>query len=228
MALAFLQKSRIALQTMEDRHETPSEIRPPVLAFAPVLLLLTSYSCESAGDRSASLPMEAEGMMASLKPPTIEEALGLEPGTGRNSDPEAVARAGSTQDEEEPGELAEAPDDTEDFARQGVAPDEGERLLLARAADAQAPTVADPWPELPLGNGGDLLVRTPYVVTGKKDPYNYGNINIVEGGVLLFLDETIDFWAKSILVEKGGTLKVGSPGAPIGTRDMNNVVTFHL
>ncbi len=99
--------------------------------------------------------------------------MGLEPGTEGISDAETIAGEGSTQDDGEPGELAEAPDDREDPARQGVAPDGREPLLLVRAADAKAPAVADPWPELPLGDD-DKVVKNPYVVTGKKDPRHYG------------------------------------------------------
>jgi hypothetical protein len=37
------------------------------------------------------------------------------------------------------------------------------------------------------------------------------------GGTLTFKDERIDFWASSIIVERGGSLIAGSPAAPIGT-----------
>ncbi|MFO1058442.1 MAG: hypothetical protein U1E53_15925 [Dongiaceae bacterium] len=37
------------------------------------------------------------------------------------------------------------------------------------------------------------------------------------GGKLTFKDERIDFWASSIVVERGGALVAGSPTAPIGT-----------
>ncbi|MBI4382196.1 MAG: G8 domain-containing protein [candidate division NC10 bacterium] len=56
--------------------------------------------------------------------------------------------------------------------------------------------------------------------------YKYGNVNILNGGSLIFTDATIDFWAASILVENGGSLIAGTPSAPIGTN--GGVVTIHL
>lgn len=55
--------------------------------------------------------------------------------------------------------------------------------------------------------------------------YKYGDVNIRNGGSLIFTDATIDFWASSILVENGGSLIAGSPTVPIGA---NGVVTIHL
>ena len=56
--------------------------------------------------------------------------------------------------------------------------------------------------------------------------YQFGNVNVITGGSLIFADATIDFWARSILVENGGSLIAGSPTAPIGTQ--GGVVTIHL
>ncbi len=47
--------------------------------------------------------------------------------------------------------------------------------------------------------------------------YRFGNLHIVRGGTLEFADEQIDFSAANILVENGGTLRAGSPAAPIGS-----------
>ena len=53
----------------------------------------------------------------------------------------------------------------------------------------------------------------------------FGNVNIIAGGTLNFLDGgDTHFWAKSILVENGGTLSAGSLTAPI----KNGRVTIHL
>ncbi len=74
------------------------------------------------------------------------------------------------------------------------------------------------------GNGEDLVLDAPCSVSGGN--YHYGNINIVNGGSLDFADSVIDFWAKSFLVENGGSMTAGSPGTPIGTR--NGVITIRL
>ncbi|MDQ5985012.1 MAG: hypothetical protein CSYNP_00716 [Syntrophus sp. SKADARSKE-3] len=58
--------------------------------------------------------------------------------------------------------------------------------------------------------------------------YHYKFVNIYNGGKLIFPDATVDFWAKSILVENGGSLIAGSPGEPVGTTDIKNTVTIHL
>ncbi|MEM7008481.1 MAG: hypothetical protein AAF462_05030, partial [Thermodesulfobacteriota bacterium] len=60
------------------------------------------------------------------------------------------------------------------------------------------------------GNGSqDLLISAPCNVGAGE--YMYGNVNIINNGVLNFVDEgsKTDFWAKSILVEAGGTLRAG-------------------
>jgi hypothetical protein len=58
--------------------------------------------------------------------------------------------------------------------------------------------------------------------------YNYNYVNIVAGGKLIFLDAKTDFWARSILVEKGGSLIAGSPDHPFGMKDLKNILTIHL
>src|SRR5262245_7511880 len=67
---------------------------------------------------------------------------------------------------------------------------------------------------------------------GVNSPYNYGNVNILAGGSLVF-DEPlsngkIDFCAKSILVEIGGSLLAGVLNAPFGSIGMGSVLTIHL
>ena len=63
--------------------------------------------------------------------------------------------------------------------------------------------------------------------------YHYLNVNIYskDGKTetkLIFKDAKIDFWARSILVENGGSLIAGSPEEPIGTKDIKNTLTIHL
>ncbi len=74
------------------------------------------------------------------------------------------------------------------------------------------------------GTGDDLLVTGTCLVGGGL--FRYGNVNIVQNGILMFLDATSDFWAKSILVETGGSLLAGTMEQPIGTA--GGVVTIHL
>jgi hypothetical protein len=72
-------------------------------------------------------------------------------------------------------------------------------------------------------DGDDLLIEIDCTVAAGT--YKFGNVNVINGGVLRFTDATTDFWAANILVESGGRLIAGSPGAPIGT---NGVLTIHL
>jgi len=80
--------------------------------------------------------------------------------------------------------------------------------------------------KLQVGTGEDILIDSSCTVNAGT--YHYGFVNIVNGGTLNFKDQTIDFWAKSILVENEGSLIVGSPTDPIGNKNPGNVVTFHL
>src|ERR1700722_13915133 len=102
----------------------------------------------------------------------------------------------------------------------------------------------------PLGTPMDLEVTGPCKVPAGN--YYYRNVNIYStkmgskadpvppGGTLTFQDATIDFWANSILVENGGTLRAGAaddgtePG-PRGCSDTvkpfgcsGNTFTIHL
>ena len=77
--------------------------------------------------------------------------------------------------------------------------------------------------DLPAGGGEDLVVSGTCTVPAGV--YHYGNVNIIGGGTLEFGDAIVDFWAKSILIENGGTLSAGSPASPVG---INGVLTFHL
>ncbi len=65
----------------------------------------------------------------------------------------------------------------------------------------------------------NLLVKgTCTVVPGKK--YFYGNVNIVNGGELLFEENgatPINFWTSSIIIENGGAMVAGTPQQPFGT-----------
>src|SRR5215831_798824 len=110
-------------------------------------------------------------------------------------------------------------------------------LLAAGSARAQAPNPCQSG-NLDPGSGQDLMVGPTMApdkkchVGGVNSPYNYGNVNILAGGSLVF-DEPlsngkIDFWAKSILVENGGSLLAGALNAPFGSMGMGSVLTIHL
>lgn len=103
-------------------------------------------------------------------------------------------------------------------------------LLLALffgTAHAQAATCSG---VLPPGNGEDLVVTGTCVVMGSGMPYHYGKVNIAGSAAapakLVFMDQKIDFWASSIIVENFGSLVAGSPMAPIGA--MGGSLTIHL
>ena len=55
--------------------------------------------------------------------------------------------------------------------------------------------------------------------------YTYGDVNIYGKGTLTFQDEVVDFWARNIVVENGGSLLAGVD-APIGTA--GGKLTIHL
>jgi hypothetical protein len=55
--------------------------------------------------------------------------------------------------------------------------------------------------------------------------YTYGDVNIYGKGTLTFQDEVVEFWARNIVVENGGSLLAGVP-APIGTA--GGKLTIHL
>ena len=81
----------------------------------------------------------------------------------------------------------------------------------------------------------DLLVVGKCIVP--EGDYTFGDVNIIEGpngvkGELLFMDATINFYAKSILIENKGALIAGWDDVdkkivPIGTKP-GSVLTIHL
>ncbi len=74
------------------------------------------------------------------------------------------------------------------------------------------------------GLGAVLEVTGPCQVAAGT--YNFGNVNIFNGGSLIFSDSVIDFWASSILVEKNSSLNAGTPSSPIGSH--GGRLTIHL
>jgi hypothetical protein len=77
------------------------------------------------------------------------------------------------------------------------------------------------------GSGEDLVI-TDHCKVG-AGVYKYGNVNIIQGGVLEFIESPragTDFWAKSILVENNGSLIAGTPAASMGMR--NGTFMIHL
>ncbi len=85
---------------------------------------------------------------------------------------------------------------------------------------------------LPTGTGKDVVVNG--LCTVGAGTYTYGDVNIVNGGSLRFGDTKTDFYAKSILIQNGGSLLGGvvNPGSPsetivpIGTT--SGPLVFHL
>ena len=81
------------------------------------------------------------------------------------------------------------------------------------------------------GKDVDLLVDGPCFVEdtirqGNSLVYIFHNVNIVNGGILQFIDgKDIDFYAESILVEYKGTLQAGSQSAAGAFKSR---LTFHL
>ena len=72
------------------------------------------------------------------------------------------------------------------------------------------------------GQQPDLVINTLCKVK-QATSYYYGNVNIVAGGKLEFDEPSttgsqINFWAKNIVIENGGTLAAGTPTAPYGSR----------
>ena len=83
------------------------------------------------------------------------------------------------------------------------------------------------------GRGEDLILSMSCRVTGPQGDgdtnphkYHYGNINIIKGGSLTFDDARIEFWAKSILIENGGSLIAGTEQAPIGNKGGLTIVLY--
>ena len=110
----------------------------------------------------------------------------------------------------------------------------GSAVGLAVTGPDEQPTLAQEEPgdadPCPAGNlrpkpimGEDLVLSKACNVPAGT--YQYGNINIINNGSLTFKDEIINFWAKSILIQNGGSLIAGKPD-PIGTN--GGQITFHL
>lgn len=77
---------------------------------------------------------------------------------------------------------------------------------------------------LPPGSGEDLEVTG--MCTAGPGTYQYHNVNVYNGGSLVFMDAKIDFWAESILIENQSSLIAGSPTQPIGSQ--GGLLTIHL
>jgi cell migration-inducing and hyaluronan-binding protein len=102
-------------------------------------------------------------------------------------------------------------------------------LIAPRPASAQ-PAVPDPCPggflsEHDKADPPDLLIsKICSVKAGGK--YFYGNVNIIQGGLLAFEEPKdgalTDFWARSIIVENGGVLRAAEYG------QYGGILTIHL
>jgi len=102
-------------------------------------------------------------------------------------------------------------------------------VLVAHSggAGAQAPAVCtgpDDTLQPPATPGIDIRITDRCQV--KAGTYKFGNVNIVDGGKLIFTDAKIDFWASSILIENGGSLLAGDGDKPIGQN--GGALTIHL
>ena len=102
----------------------------------------------------------------------------------------------------------------------------GEDQALRLSTDSSEQQSACQGTILGPGTGKDLEITVATCVPGGT--YNYGNVNIYNGGSLTFEDANIDFWTSSILVEDNGSLVAGTPTNPIGTQEISNTVTIHL
>ncbi len=113
----------------------------------------------------------------------------------------------------------------------------GGAVGLAVTRPAEQPELAQEEPEAPnpCPNGilrpipvkedmQDLVLSQACMVPAGT--YQYGEIDIINGGSLTFKDEKINFWAKSILIQNGGSLIAGSTSDPIGKA--GGQITFHL
>ena len=77
------------------------------------------------------------------------------------------------------------------------------------------------------GPDTDLVIaHQSCTVDGSHLRYLYRDVNILDGGSLLFKDTTINFFAESIVVQNGGSLIAGD-SSPIGTNP-GAVLTIHL
>ncbi|TDJ01890.1 MAG: hypothetical protein E2O70_02610, partial [Candidatus Dadabacteria bacterium] len=69
------------------------------------------------------------------------------------------------------------------------------------------------------------LEVTGHCIVDLPGKYYFKNVNIFNGGILEFKDADIEFWAKSILVEKDSSLIAGTTADPIGP---DNTITIYL
>lgn len=101
-------------------------------------------------------------------------------------------------------------------------------LVGNHTANAQDVDTCDGGVLDPDSSGGvqpkDLEVTNDCMVS-QAGTYRYKNVNIYNGGSLEFKDADINFWAKSILVEKDSSLIAGTTSAPIGN---NGTLTIYL
>lgn len=100
-------------------------------------------------------------------------------------------------------------------------------LTLQTAAFAASPTTCTTgaFPHGNKANPPDIVVMTG-TCTVSAGQYYFHNINILNGGHLLFADAVTDFWAESILIQSGGIMSAGSPSMPIGSA--GGRITIHL
>ncbi|HEX7288012.1 MAG TPA: G8 domain-containing protein [Candidatus Angelobacter sp.] len=97
--------------------------------------------------------------------------------------------------------------------------------LSAMAEAQQVPAITCTTGRLPNGNGEDLVIMTGTCTAG-HGIYKFHNVNIHGGGELHFVDNgDTDFWAESILIEKGGSLTAGTADVPYGA---NGTLVIHL
>jgi hypothetical protein len=95
-------------------------------------------------------------------------------------------------------------------------------LLTLGMAAAKADTVIGGTGQLPqqslrVGGEGSAAQQPDLLVKGKMTvspgTYMYGNVNIIDGGQLIFAEATnskTDFWASSIIIENGGAMIAGT------------------
>ncbi len=76
-------------------------------------------------------------------------------------------------------------------------------------------------------DGADLDIKGVDCLVG-AGTFKLGNVHIRDGGTLTFADANIDFWAKNILVEKGGSLLAGVDKNGTVNPIANGVITIHL
>jgi hypothetical protein len=78
------------------------------------------------------------------------------------------------------------------------------------------------------GNADTDLLVIGGTCTVNAGTYKYSNINVVEGGTLLFSDATIDLWARNIIVENTGTVRAGSVANDGTITPISGPLTIHL